>query len=592
MVFDNVPETNGGESLEYQRVELQPYSKPTAESGSLENFIRSCFEEILKALSIFNSDDHVDRIHDQDDQIDPMSGSFLSRSINPTMEMQKCPAPIAQRIRRSIDPIDYPNTDVIHPLRTIRGEYARIKRSSEGKLRSLRQQMARCARDTAGHCEDIQIKYMALVKEINAKLEKFASDILAENGRSKLDNEDEAKELDYAKQMERIKDREREIEHEKQEMSRHFTKFIEEQKNKEKELDERIMKMEKDRLEYDTKFTKADEPLIVLDPIQQPASTKSMDSTHMPVKPISLQTDKLIVKQIIPIQTHSKAIATTNNPNEHIHQSDIPILKPPDHNLLKISVNNAQENQIGKIFFGDGFYYASPNDKPTFHHDEIVEKDHHEFFQNHQLNIEAIRQWQARIMPDQSSSVQNTFQNPQQSQQQPSQQQQQQGGNNQFHNNQQQQTVDQTRFQPIQNQQQQIQPQQQSQLPSVTPLKTGDSFGNNGPSGPFMSLCDQMARQNSNFQSKSQNVQPSFSTVQDFSGANRQNIPLTGETSTSSSQIMFNPGFSFSPTPICFYPAPATPQYYRVQQPGNAHMWAVQPQPQILVPGNRFHPTG
>lgn len=586
MVFESVPETNGQTFFEYEeRVDIKPQPEQQPESyNTIEDFIRSCIQEFRNAIPIFKADQQHEEIDDDGLSID---GSFISRNMDPTSEMQKCPAKTTQRKRRSINPIDYPNTDVEHPLRTIRGEYVRIKRSSEGKLRSLRKQMARCARDATGNCEDIQIKYMALVKEINAKLQKFASEILAENGRSKLASEDEAKQLEYANKMEQIKDREREIEHEKQEMSRHFSKFIEEQKTKEKELDERIMKMEKDRLEYDTKFTKADDPRIVLENKQQAVSTKSMDATKMPVIPRILPTDKLIVNPSNEFQSNSKIAATTHSPKVTAKQFEVPNLTPPEHNLLKISVNNAND-QIGKIFFGDGFYYASPNDKPIFHQDELVESGHQEFFQNPR-NIESMRQWQARVMSDQTP-VQISFQNAQQQQsqqqqQQPQQQQQQQSGINQFHNNQQQQTVDQTRFQPIQNQQQQ-------QVPSVTPLKTSDSLSNLGPSGPFMSLCDQMARQNNNFQSKSQNIQPNFATVQDFSGANRQNIPLTGETSTSSSQIMFNPGFSFSPTPICFYPAPATPQYYRMQQPGNAHLWAVQPQPQIVVPGTRFQPTG
>lgn len=118
-----------------------------------------------------------------------------------------------------------------------------------------------------------------------------------------------------------------------------------------------------------------------------------------------------------------------------------------------------------------------------------------------------------------------------------------------------------------------------------------------------MTLCEQMARQsnakqptvlnsNGNF-----NVQQ-FPTVQEFPG-NPQNVPLTGETSTSSSQIMFNPGtfanqifrisietqlynisligYSFSSTPICFYPSSALPiqPYYRIQQP---QYWPMHPQ--------------
>lgn len=61
-----------------------------------------------------------------------------------------------------------------------------------------------------------------------------------------------------------------------------------------------------------------------------------------------------------------------------------------------------------------------------------------------------------------------------------------------------------------------------------------------------MTLCEQMARQSNSKQPTVLNSNgnlngPQFPTIQEFAG-NPQNVPLTGETSTSSSQIMFNPG--------------------------------------------------
>lgn len=61
-----------------------------------------------------------------------------------------------------------------------------------------------------------------------------------------------------------------------------------------------------------------------------------------------------------------------------------------------------------------------------------------------------------------------------------------------------------------------------------------------------MTLCQHMARQSNSKQPAvlNSNVNlngPQFSTIQELA-SNPQNVPLTGETSTSSSQIMFNPG--------------------------------------------------
>lgn len=76
---------------------------------------------------------------------------------------------------------------------------------------------------------------------------------------------------------------------------------------------------------------------------------------------------------------------------------------------------------------------------------------------------------------------------------------------------------------------------------------------------------------------KPQQLHSSFPSIQEFQGDGiRQNIPLTGETSTATSQVMFNPGFSFSPTPICFYPQPAVqPSFFRPSAVGS-QMWAMQ----------------
>lgn len=100
-----------------------------------------------------------------------------------------------------------------------------------------------------------------------------------------------------------------------------------------------------------------------------------------------------------------------------------------------------------------------------------------------------------------------------------------------------------------------------------------------------MSLCEQMARQSSNKVPIPINGRPQFASVQEF-GGNRQNLPLTGETSTSSSQVMFNPGFSFSQMPICFYPVPAAQpqmqQYFKVPASlPHQQYWTVQ-QPQYV----------
>lgn len=99
-----------------------------------------------------------------------------------------------------------------------------------------------------------------------------------------------------------------------------------------------------------------------------------------------------------------------------------------------------------------------------------------------------------------------------------------------------------------------------------------------------MSLCEQMARQSSKVPTPL-NGRPPFPTVQEFAG-NRQNLPLTGETSTSSSQVMFNPGFSFSQMPVCFYPVATqqpTQHYYKVAAAPHQQYWAVQQQPAQYV---------
>lgn len=526
--------------LAYESEMAEPV-KESVEKGTLEDYIRYYLNRIIDIFPTFEKE-----TNDNDDD-DLQDGSFISRNMVNPSEMEKCPASIESvhnaqnRLRRSIDPNDYPSIDSNNPLGVIRREYARVKRSAESQLLSLRQQIARCTRDTAGHCEDIQLKYKALVKEINEKLQKFATDIKGENGRTKVvsgDHINKELELELEKKMKRIKDREMEIKMEKEEMARNLSKFIEDQKNKEIELDARIMKMEKEKMELEIVST--DTPQIVLEPTQSSvlsAQSKTLVETN--------------TKSSSDIQSLREKLLVVALKNTHKTPDNSSMVKPwpsetkssPTQSLLKISINNPDENLVGKTFFGDGFYYTSQYDRPIIPEDELIDNDHHGFFSN-QKNIDDGHKWQARIMSSNDQSpVQNPFQNNQQQQQQQS------SGLNRFQINQQQQPGDQTHFQPIPIQQQQHQQPQQQQIPqstpNVTPLKIGDQFTNAGPSGPFLSLCDQITRQNSNnnFQSKSQNVvQPTFASVQDFSGTNRQNIPLTGETSTSSSQIMFNPG--------------------------------------------------
>lgn len=77
-------------------------------------------------------------------------------------------------------------------------------------------------------------------------------------------------------------------------------------------------------------------------------------------------------------------------------------------------------------------------------------------------------------------------------------------------------------------------------------------------SGPFLSLCDQIARQNNNNPTKipiQQHQQahtsptgfayyngPQFQTIHQFSGPGPINIPVTGETMKASAQLFLNPG--------------------------------------------------
>lgn len=162
-------------------------------------------------------------------------------------------------------------------------------------------------------------------------------------------------------------------------------------------------------------------------------------------------------------------------------------------------IKKTSNQVLGQTYFGDGFYY-SYEEQPKFHEDLM---DDSEFYNNHQSkNLERI--WQDKIKPVNS-------------------------------------------FLPQANGQHDA-PQQNNQQ---APQKSGAPAKNptTGASGPFISLCEQIARQNINSKDQAPsngfvNTYPQFPTVQEFAG-NRQNVPLTGETSTSSTQILFNPGMHF-----------------------------------------------
>jgi hypothetical protein len=110
-----------------------------------------------------------------------------------------------------------------------------------------------------------------------------------------------------------------------------------------------------------------------------------------------------------------------------------------------------------------------------------------------------------------------------------------------------------------------------------------DAFGNNkkdsdeskevqaakpvniGASGPFIALCEQVAKQ-SKQASPQQFDQHNFAAVPiPLNGFTNPPIqfPSTGETTKTSSKIMMNPGFNLMPYPVCFVNYPQ----YRMQQP-------------------------
>lgn len=94
-----------------------------------------------------------------------------------------------------------------------------------------------------------------------------------------------------------------------------------------------------------------------------------------------------------------------------------------------------------------------------------------------------------------------------------------------------------------------------------------------GASGPFMSLCEQMAKQNQGKQNQPEQpvIPPQFHNnnfnqfqipLSNFGSAGFH-TPLTTETSKGSAKVMMNPGFNVMPYPVCFV---NYPQQYRFQQ--------------------------
>lgn len=83
-----------------------------------------------------------------------------------------------------------------------------------------------------------------------------------------------------------------------------------------------------------------------------------------------------------------------------------------------------------------------------------------------------------------------------------------------------------------------------------------------GASGPFIALCEQMAKQAK--QAPPQGFDPQHGMVPvPLSGFANQPFPTTGETMKGSSKVIMNPGFNMMPYPVCFvsYPQYRTPQH-------------------------------
>lgn len=90
---------------------------------------------------------------------------------------------------------------------------------------------------------------------------------------------------------------------------------------------------------------------------------------------------------------------------------------------------------------------------------------------------------------------------------------------------------------------------------------------NVGASGPFIALCEQMAKQSKQAQPPQQfeahnNFAPVSVPLSSFTSSPFQ-FPSTGETSKGSSKVVMNPGFSMMPYPVCFVNYPQ----YRIPQP-------------------------
>lgn len=105
----------------------------------------------------------------------------------------------------------------------------------------------------------------------------------------------------------------------------------------------------------------------------------------------------------------------------------------------------------------------------------------------------------------------------------------------------------------------------------ATSSKNGDIIG---ASGPFLSLCDQIAKQGKqaqpNAMSQPQVIEPQsgFIPLTTFGGG-QMHFPATAETMKASSKVMMNPGFNVMPYPVCFnYPSiQRVPQQYYYQIP-------------------------
>ena len=104
--------------------------------------------------------------------------------------------------------------------------------------------------------------------------------------------------------------------------------------------------------------------------------------------------------------------------------------------------------------------------------------------------------------------------------------------------------------------------------------KTTSKTGDVGASGPFIALCEQMAKQSKQAQPQfeNHNFGPVPVPLSSFTNQPFQ-FPSTGETTKTSSKVMMNPGYNLMPYPICFvnYPQYRMPQqqfYYPGLIPG------------------------